>query len=441
MENTNLNAIRTEINRLLETYHKERLKTKQFVPGKTKIQYSGPIYDHEELQAMVGSILDGWFGVGKNAYQFEKEFAEYLGMKHVILTNSGSSANLIALAALKSNQFKERLEEKDEVIVPALTFPTTFNPIIQNGFIPVVVDVELGTYNPTPEEIGESISEKTRAIVLLHQLGNPNAMDEIKKIAETHRLFVIEDACDALGSRLNGQLVGTFGTFSTFSFYVAHHMTMGEGGALVTNDNRLAWIARSIRDWGRACACSICEVVEDPNKPCPHKTKGGILPDGYDIRYVYSTIGYNLKPLEFQAAMGRVQLKKLPIFIEQRNKNFHHLLSLFSQYEEYFILPQTIPNAQPAWFAFPLTIRDGAPFTRKELIRYLEECNIETRLFFAGNIIRHPAYLGLNYRTVSNLENADKVLRDGFFIGIYPGITSEQIDYIVDRVNQFMRRF
>jgi CDP-6-deoxy-D-xylo-4-hexulose-3-dehydrase len=399
------------------------------------------VYDDEEVSAMVDTILDGWFGVGKNARQFELEFSKYLGTRETIVTNSGSSANLIALSALKSNQMKGRLEEGDEVVVAALTFPTTFNPIIQTGMKPVLVDVDLGTYNPNPDQIEESISEKTRAIMILHQLGNPNAMDQIMKIAEKHRLFVIEDTCDALSSRYDGRFVGTFGSMATFSFYVAHHITMGEGGALTTNDRSLALICRSLRDWGRACACSVCDIVSNPNTPCHHKTRGGVLPDGYDIRYVYTNIGYNLKPMEFQTAMGRVQLKKIAGFIEKRNRNFESLRSAFSKYSEHFILPQALPKAEPAWFAFPLTIRDGAPFSRKEILKYLDDCNIETRLFFAGNIIRHPAYLGLKFRTVSNLENADKVLRDGFFMGIYPGITGERMDYVLDKVEQFMKRW
>jgi CDP-6-deoxy-D-xylo-4-hexulose-3-dehydrase len=437
-----LEEIRSEIEKQLTLYMKEKSKTKaKFIPGKNKVQYSGPVYGGEELNAMVGSILDGWFGVGKTACQFEEEFASYLGLSDAIVTNSGSSANLIAVAALKSNQFKERLEDGDEVIVPALTFPTTFNPIIQNHLKPVLVDVDLGTYNPKAEYIEEAISEKTRAVMLLHQLGNPNPMDQIMKIADKHNLFVIEDTCDALGSKYKGQMVGTFGTMSTYSFYVAHHITMGEGGALATNNKKLGLIGRSLRDWGRACACRICEVVKDPNKPCPHKTKGGVLPDGYDIRYVYSNIGYNLKPMEFQTAMGRVQLKKIDGFIQKRNENFRKLFDTFKPYEEFFILPEVLKGAEPAWFAFPLTLRDGAPFRRKDILQYFEASNIETRLFFAGNIIRHPAYLGLNFRTVSNLENADKVLRDGFFMGIYPGITEEKMNYVCEKIHDYLKRW
>lgn len=436
-----IDEIRQKIDQLLADFFLQKSKTETFVPGINKVQYSGPIYGAEELQAMVGSILDGWFGIGKKAHEFEKSFARLLGVSDTIVTNSGSSANLIALSALCSNQFSKKLNTGDEVIIQACTFPTTFNPIVQVGLKPVLVDVDLGTYNPSLEQIEAAISDKTRAIFLLHQLGNPNPMDRIMALAEKHNLIVIEDTCDALGSKYNGKLVGTFGALSTFSFYVAHHITMGEGGAIAVNDKKLSLICRSLRDWGRACACPICEVVADPDKPCPHKTRGGVLPEGYDIRYVYNNIGYNLKPLEFQTAMGLVQLKKLSEFIQIRNANFHRLYDNFKKYKNFFILPESEPKADPAWFAFPLTIQDGAPFQRRDFLNYLESCNIETRLFFAGNIIRHPAYLGLNFRTVSNLENADKILRDGFFLGIYPGITDEKMDYVIESIDNYMKKW
>jgi len=436
-----INDIRQNIDQLLADFIQEKKELDTFVPGKNKVQYSGPIYGAEELQAMIGSILDGWFGIGKKAYEFEKVFTSLLGARDAIVTNSGSSANLIALSALCSNQFSRKLNPGDEVITQACTFPTTFNPIVQVGLKPVLVDVDLGTYNPNVEQIEAAISDKTRAIFLLHQLGNPNPMDKIMALAEKHNLIVIEDTCDALGSKFDGKLLGSYGTLSTFSFYVAHHITMGEGGAIAVNDKKLSLICRSLRDWGRACACPICEVVANPDKPCPHKTKGGVLPEGYDIRYVYNNIGYNLKPLEFQTAMGLVQIKKLPEFIKKRNHNFKQLYDTFKQYENFFILPKVVKKAEPAWFAFPLTLQDSAPFRRRDFLSYLESCNIETRLFFAGNIIRHPAYLGLNFRTVSNLENADKILRDGFFMGIYPGITDEKMNYVIESINKYMKKW
>jgi len=436
-----IDEIRQNIDMLLADFINKKSESEKFIPGKNKVQYSGPVYGAEEIQAMVGSILDGWFGIGKKAYDFEKAFSSLLGVGDSIVTNSGSSANLIALSALCSNQFSKKLDAGDEVITQACTFPTTFNPIVQVGLKPVLVDVDLGTYNPNMEQIEAAISDKTRAIFLLHQLGNPNPMDEIMAIAEKHNLIVIEDTCDALGSKFDGKLVGTFGAMSTFSFYVAHHITMGEGGAIAVNDKKLSLICRSLRDWGRACACPICEVVADPNKPCPHKTRGGVLPEGYDIRYVYTNMGYNLKPMEFQTAMGLVQLKKLSDFIKKRNRNFKRLYDAFKKHENIFILPESVPKAEPAWFAFPLTIQDGAPFRRRDFLSYLESCNIETRLFFAGNIIRHPAYLGLNFRTVSNLENADKILRDGFFLGIYPGISEEKMDYVIESIESYMKKW
>ena len=435
----NFDEIRNQIDELITLYIEKREESKTFTPVENKVQYAGPVYGPEEIKAMIGSILDGWFGVGKQARAFEQEFAAFLGVKNSLVTNSGSSANLIALSALKANEFRRKLEPGDEIITQAVTFPTTFNPIIQNGFTPVLVDVDLGTYNPNIEQIERAIKSKTKAIVILHQLGNPNAMTEIMDLAKKHDLIVIEDTCDALGSTYDGKLVGTFGDMATFSFYVAHHMTMGEGGAIAVNDNGLNLICRSIRDWGRACACPICEVVKNPDKPCPFKTKSGILPEGYDIRYVYTNIGYNLKPMEFQTAMGRVQLKKIPEFIKKRNENFNRLLKTFKDYEEYFILPESLPKAEPAWFAFPLTIKDSAPFSRRDFLSYLEKRNVETRLFFAGNIIRHPAYLGLNFRTVGSLSNADKVLRDSFFMGIYPGISSEKMGFVTETVREFLK--
>ncbi|MCD6116174.1 lipopolysaccharide biosynthesis protein RfbH [bacterium] len=435
-----MDDIRDQINGLLTDFIEEKERMKSFTPVKNKVQYAGPVYGADEIKAMVGSILDGWFGVGNQARKFEQEFASFLGTGNTLVTNSGSSANLIALSALKSNEFRRKIEPGDEIITQAVTFPTTFNPIVQNGFTPVLVDVDLGTYNPDIEQIERAISPKTKAIVILHQLGNPNPMSEIMALAKQHDLIVIEDTCDALGSKYDGKLVGTFGDMATFSFYVAHHMTMGEGGAIAVNDNGLNLICRSIRDWGRACACPICEVVKNPDKPCPFKTKSGILPEGYDIRYVYTNIGYNLKPMEFQAAMGRVQLKRVPEFIAKRNANFKQLYDTFKDYEEFFILPESLPKAEPAWFAFPLTIRNNAVFTRRDFLSFLEQRNIETRLFFAGNIIRHPAYLGLYFRTIGNLSNADKILRDSFFMGIYPGITSEKMNFVTASVREFMKK-
>lgn len=435
--------IREEIREKISQYLQEEKKERKFTAGKSKVQYAGIVYDETEVCAMVDAILDGWFGVGRNARSFEVELSDYLGAAEAVLANSGSSANLLAMAALMSREMPGHLNPGDEVITPATTFPTTINPVFQNGLKPVVVDVDLGTYNLTPQEIEEALSDRTRAIFLLHQLGNPCRMEEIMAIAKRHKLFVIEDNCDALGAKYNGKPTGTFGDISTLSFYVAHHISMGEGGAVVTNNRGLAKTVRSLRDWGRACSCPVCEVALNPHKRCERRFKQqiGILPQGYDTKYVYTNLGYNLKPLELQAAMGRVQLGRLEEFIRKRNKNFALLYELFSCYEEFFVLPRVEEGAEPSWFAFPLTIRDGAPFFRSELIQYLEESNIETRLLFAGNILRHPAYQGLSFRIVGSLPNAEKVMRDSFFLGVYPGIDEGRMDYIIKQVKGFMAKY
>jgi len=434
--------LRQEIRRNIEVFFNSKGQ-KRFIPGKTKIQYSGPVYDEEEVKAIMEAILDGWFGVGKRAHEFQRRFAEFLGVEETILTNSGSSANLLAISALMSPQFHRRLSPGDEVIVSALSFPTTFNPIIQNGLFPVVLDIELGTYNIDVGQLEEAVSPRTKAIMLLHNLGNPCDMDAVMALAEKYEIFLVEDNCDALGAKFDGRLTGTFGLLSTLSFYVAHHITMGEGGAVCTSHEDLAKIVLSLRDWGRACPCPICVFSIDPNATCKlrFRSRVGILPPGYDTKYLYTNIGYNFKPLEFQAAMGLVQLQRLPKFIEERKANFQRLYAFFQGYEDFFILPRSLPKAEPSPFAFPLTLKDGAPFTRRELVTYYEECNIETRLFFSGNIVRHPAYLGLRYRPLSDLANADKVMRDGFFLGVYPGITAEMMDYALNKTKEFLERF
>lgn len=408
----------------------------KFVPFKMKIQYSGPYYDDKEINAMIRSIKKGWFGVGKEAKNFEESFARFMGVKEAIVVNSGSSANLLALGALE-------LGPGAEVITSACTFPTAFNPIIQNNFIPVVVDVELGTYNISPELIEPAITDKTKALMLVHNLGNPCHMAKIMPIVRKYGLKVIEDNCDALGAAFDGKLTGTFGDIATSSFYVAHHITMGEGGAVYTDNPLVAEKIRSLRDWGRACACKICNVAINRNYKCfkRHDTKTMGLPDGYDNRYLYKTIGYNLKPLDFQCAMGVEQLKKLPLFIKMRNNNFRRLYNFFQGYEEFFILPKWLDESTPSWFAFPLTIRKNAPFKRIQMIGYLESRNIETRFIFAGNIIRHPAYTKAKYRISGTLNNADDLMRDAFFLGIWPGMTKEMLDFIEDSIKQFIGKY
>jgi CDP-6-deoxy-D-xylo-4-hexulose-3-dehydrase len=436
-------ATRTRIRELIREFQAIKSKERQFIPGVTKIQYSGPSLDGKELIALTDAILDGWFGVGKKANLFEKRFSKLIGQDFGILTNSGSSANLIAVSALKSRQYKKPLVPGDEVIVPATAFPTTVNPIIQNSLKPVFVDVKLGTYNIDEDQVEKSISPRTRTIFLIHNLGNPCQMKRILEIADKHNLLVIEDNCDALGAKYDGKYTGSFGIMSTCSFYVAHHITMGEGGIVLTSDEKLAVILRSLRDWGRSCTCPVCVVANDPNARCSKRYEQLFksLPDGYDTRYVYEEIGYNLKPLEFQAAMGLVQLEKLPGFITTRNENFAKLYDFFKKHEDFFILPTWEDEAQPSWFAFPLTLQEGAPFSRQDIIKWYEKCNIETRLLFSGNLVRHPAYEGTPVRVVGNLENANRIMDNSFFLGVYPGIDEERMNFILEKTEEFLMRF
>jgi len=414
------------------TVHK---KGEKFTPGKTYIRYAGRVYDAEEMSALVDSALDFWLTAGRFAKQFEEEFAKFLGVKHCILTNSGSSANLLAISALTSTELGEkRLKPGDEVITTACAFPTTVNPIIQNNLIPVFLDVDIGTYNIQADKIEDALSEKTKAIFLAHTLGNPFDLDKVLEICEKYNLWLIEDNCDALGSKYKGQYTGTFGHIATFSFYPPHHITMGEGGALVTNDTQLKRLVESFRDWGRDCWC----------KPGHDNTCGkrfgwqlGTLPYGYDHKYIYSHIGYNLKITDMQAAVGVAQLKKLPEFIEARKKNWRLLYEGLKKYEDYFILPKTTDNSDPSWFGFLLTVKEDAPFSRNEIVNYLEENKIATRLLFSGNIIRHPSFGNVKHRVYDSLKNTDFIMKNTFWIGVYPGLTEEMVNYIVEKIEKF----
>ncbi|MBN1941542.1 MAG: lipopolysaccharide biosynthesis protein RfbH, partial [Candidatus Diapherotrites archaeon] len=381
--------------------------------------------------------------LSKKGREFEEAFAKYLGSTSSVLTNSGSSANLLMLSALKSDQAPFQLKPGDEVITPACSFPTTFNPIVQNDFVPVLLDVELETYNINPAHLEKAMSKKTKAIFLPHMFGNPNQMDVIMDFAGKHNLIVLEDNCDSLGSKFRGKHTGTFGAMASHSFYPAHHITMGEGGAIALNQQEFEPVVRSLRDWGRACICPVCFVSLDPSFVCPMRFDQKIegLPEGYDKKYIYSNIGFNLKPTEAQAAMGLVQLKKLEEFNNARKKNFNLLFKEFQNYEDYFILPKGIENSDVSWFCFPLTIRDRKKIARNDLVRFLEEeNNIETRLFFSSNIIRHPAYKNAKYRVAEPLTNSDKILLDSFFIGTYPGITEEKMKFVTERIREFMKK-
>lgn len=429
--------IRNEIFRKVkELYLLRENEGNDFVPSESYIPYAGRIYDEKEIISLVDSALDFWLTAGRYANQFETEFAEFLGVKHCLLTNSGSSANLLAVSALTSPKLGERrLKPGDEVITVAAAFPTTVNPIIQNNLIPVFVDVDLGTYNIQAEKIEDAVSDKTKAIFIAHTLGNPFNLKAVMEIAEKYDLWVIEDNCDALGSKYNGQYTGTFGHIATFSFYPPHHMTMGEGGALVTNDTQLKRLIESFRDWGRDCWCG-----PGCDNSC-NKRFGlqlGELPFGYDHKYIYSHIGYNLKVTDMQAAIGVEQLKKLPSFIEARKQNFKILYDGLKEYTDYFILPEIEPNTEPSWFGFLLTVRKDAGFSKTDIVTYLEKNKIATRMLFAGNLTRHPCFEGVEYRICGELANTDRVMNDTFWIGVYPGLTKKMIEYMIKKIEVFL---
>lgn len=429
--------IREEILYRVKELYEIREKNKKFIPGETKLNYAGRVFDEKEMVAIVDSTLDFWLTLGPKGADFCEAFSKYLGMNHCLVTNSGSSSNLIAVSALCSNAIKKPMKPGDEVITTAMTFPTTLAPIIQNRLTPVFIDIEEDTYNIDASKIEDAITDKTRAIIFAHTLGNPAEMDRIIEIAKKYNLYVVEDTCDALDSKYDGKFCGTFGDFSTNSFYAAHHMTMGEGGAVCTNSNELYRAALSIRDWGRACFCQTGEANTDG--ACRHRFdfKFEGLPDGYDHKYVYDNIGYNLKPLDIQCAMGIEQLKKIPQFTERRKHNFKVLYDCFKKYENKFILPRTLPKAEPSWFAIPITVRESAGFSRKDFVTYLESKKIETRMLFAGNILRQPGYKDIKCRVVGDLKNTNQVLERTFFLGTYPGITDEKLQYIINTINKY----
>jgi len=430
--------IRSKLHLLLRQYH--LLSEKKFIPGKSLIRYAGAVYNEKELNSMTDAMLGGWFGLSQEAEKLEKELALYIGARKSFLTNSGSSADLLAVTSLMSQQFSERLKPGDEVITPACTFPTVVSSLYYNKLKPVFVDVDVRKLNPEPDNFERAISKKTRAILLVHQLGNPCEMDEIMRIARKHHLLVIEDNCDALGSTYKGKNTGSFGILSTQSFYPAHHITMaGEGGAVYINDSRFIRIVQSLRDWGRACWCGA--AGGGPNGECGIRFNYTIDGVPYDHKYMFTHIGFNLKPVEIQAAMGRVQLKKLPTFIKKRKKNFQKLYEFFTRYQSIFLLPQATPFSDPSWFSFPLTIRKNVRFDRLKLTRYLEDHQIQTRPMFTGNILRQPAFKNLNCRVSGRLSNADFIHTNTFFIGVYPGIGIEQMTYIKKTFSEFIKRY
>lgn len=429
-----------ELRKVIAKEFQKRFFDRHFVSGTSPVPVSGKVFDEDELFLGVEAVLDGWWTEGRFAEQFERKFRDYLGVKYVSLVNSGSSANLIALSALTSSVFGERaLKKGDEVITAATGFPTTVNPIIQNGLIPVFIDNDLGTKNATVKAIEKAITRKTRAIMMAHTLGNPMPIDGIMELVKKYKLWFIEDCCDALGSTYNGKLVSTFGHVATFSFYPAHQITMGEGGAVVTSNPFIHKAIRQFRDWGRDCWC---DTGKDNTCGKRFKWQLGDLPYGYDHKYIYSQIGYNLKLTDMQAAIGLAQLDKLPKFIEARKANYQVLLKGLSKYGKYFLFMDVEKGADPCWFGFPIVIHDGSPFTRLELVEWLEEHKIGTRNLFAGNLLKHPAYIGRkDIKIVGPLTNSDKIMNNGFWIGVYPGITKVMVKYVLSVFDTFLLRY
>ena len=436
----------------VQNYYDFAHRPKNFIPGKSRIPYAGRVYDEKEMINLVDSSLDFWLTAGRYAERFEKDFAKFLGVKYCSLTNSGSSANLLAFMALTSPKLGDRrIQKGDEVITVAAGFPTTVAPIIQYGAIPVFVDIELPTYNIDCDLLEAALSPKTKAIMLAHTLGNPFDIGRVLAFCEKYDLWLIEDTCDALGSTytlmtsdirpLTSGLCGSFGHLSTFSFYPAHHITMGEGGAVCTSDATLKRLVESFRDWGRDCWCA-----PGKDNTCGKRFSWqlGELPYGYDHKSVYSHFGYNLKVTDMQAAIGCAQLEKLPAFIEARKKNFRYLYEGLNDLEDRFILPEATPNSDPSWFGFLLTVKEGAGFTRDEIVKYLEEHNIQTRMLFSGDIIKHPCFddlrsTGQGYRVAGDLTNTDMVMNKGFWIGVYPGMTENALEYMIDKIRGFVR--
>lgn len=412
-------------------------KQDPFIPEISPVPYAGRVYDERELISLVDASLDFWLTTGRFADQFEKDLADFLGVKYCLLTNSGSSANLLAVSALTSPKLGEkRLKPGDEVVTTACGFPTTLNPILQNNLIPVFLDVELGTYNIQVDQIEEAISDKTKAIIVPHTLGNPADLDTIMGMVKEYDLWFIEDNCDALGSRYQGKFTGTFGHISTCSFYPAHHITMGEGGAVLTSDPLLKKIIASFRDWGRDCWC-------DPgcDNSCGKRFDWqlGGLPHGYDHKYIYSHVGYNLKVTDMQAAIGVEQIRKLPGFIESRKENFDALQAALKEYDDVLILPHATPHSDPSWFGFPIIVREDAPFNRYDIVKYLEDHKIATRMLFGGNLLKQPAYAEIRYRSAGPLDNTDLVMNNLFWIGVYPGLSKVMLEYVISTVGIFFR--
>ncbi len=426
--------LREQIASLVKEYAAIALAPPPFTPGRSVVPASGKVIDSAELVGMVEASLDGWLTTGRFNEAFERRLAEFLGVKHVITVNSGSSANLVAFSALTAPELGERaIQAGDEVISVAAGFPTTVNPVFQCGAVPVFVDVELGTYNVDARKIEEAITPKTKAVMLAHTLGNPYNLGVVTALCQHYHLWLVEDCCDALGATYRGRRVGTFGDIGTLSFYPAHHMTMGEGGAVFTNDAHLKRIATSLRDWGRDCYCP-----PGRENTCKKRFswKLGGLPEGYDHKYIYSHLGYNFKITDVQAACGLAQLDKVPGFIRQRKRNFDFLKRRLARCEELLILPEATPDSDPSWFGFPVTVKDGTAASRARLLAHLTEHHIGTRLLFGGNLLRQPYLAGRRYRVSGDLRNTDIVMNAAFWVGVYPGLTEAMLEYAAEKIEE-----
>ena len=441
LSNSNLDLedgakVRKEIMELTSQYVENSHAKKSFIPGKTIVPVSGKVFGKKEVQMLVSSSLDFWLTTGRYNQEFEKQLGNFLGIKFAMTTNSGSSANLLALSSLTSEQLGERsLKPGDEVITVAAGFPTTVNPILQNNLVPVFVDVKIPTYVIDENLIEENITKKTKAIMIAHTLGNAFNIKKIVDIARKHNLWLIEDCCDALGTTYDDKFVGTFGDISTLSFYPAHHITTGEGGAVLTNNLQLKKIIESFRDWGRDCYCA-----PGQSNTCGKRFdwKLGDLPFGYDHKYTYSHVGYNLKITDMQAAIGLAQLDRLPEFIKKRKENFQFLYEHLSSFEKYLILPNSVENSDSSWFGFPITVRDDVSFSKESLINYLSQKLVDTRPVFAGNLIKQPYFKNKIFKTGKTLSNTDKIMNQSFWIGVFPGLSTEMLEYVIKQFETFL---
>jgi len=433
--------IKNKIFNKIKEYYKVVFAQGKFLPGIDKISYAGRVFDERELINLVDSALEFWLTAGRYADEFEERLAKFIGVKYCSLTNSGSSANLLAVSALTSPKIGKRaLKKGDEIITVAAGFPTTITPIIQNGCVPVFVDVELPSYNVNCGQLEKAVSQRTKAVILAHTLGNPFDLERVKKICDKYNLWLIEDNCDSLGSKYKGKYTGSFGDISTCSFYPPHHITMGEGGAVLTNSLRLKRIVESFRDWGRDCWCP---SGHDDTCRKRFKWQLGELPSGYDHKYIYSHLGYNLKITDMQAAIGCAQLDKLPAFVKARKKNYLFLRGALEVYSDKFIFSEATPGSDPSWFGFLMTVRPEAGFSKEDIVNHLEEHKIQTRMLFAGNMLKHPAFdamrqNGKGYRVAGKLKNTDIIMNNTFWVGVYPGMTKEKLQYLVSVIIKFM---